>query len=169
MGPFHSVRLRNIPWIGVALHPLERRLQLLREFTFHHGKITPHFENVAHRFIAHRANVHARAARGTSPHCFFRNQIQHRFIRAAARIEVITFIDFQRGGRQKFSCVISRTNFLAAEAHDARIRIHHLFPAQILDRCRAELLDGLVVEIDVVQLAHRTALRFHPNVQRREE
>ena len=81
-------------------------------------------------------------------------------------IQVIAFIDLQRGRGKHLAGVIRRANFLAAETHDAGVAVHDLFPAQVFHRRRAELFNGLVIEIDVTQLPDGFAFGFQRKIDR---
>ena len=82
---------------------------------------------------------------------------------------MIAFVDFQRGGTEQFAGVVRGADLLTAEAHDTGVTVHDLFPAQVFHLRRAELLDGLVVEINVTQLPDGFAFGLQREIDRREE
>ena len=56
---------------GVALHAAEGCLKLLWEGILIQHQCPADIQDVAHRLIAHRADIHTGAAGGAGPDCFF--------------------------------------------------------------------------------------------------
>src|SRR5215213_11884561 len=79
-------------------------------------------------------------------------------------IQVIALIDLQGGGGKHLARTVGRADLLAPEAHDAGISVRDLFPTQVFHRRRAELFNGLVIEINKIQFTNGSAFGLQREV-----
>lgn len=167
--PFHAVRLGDVPGVQVALHAAQGRLELLGEGGFHHGEIAADVEDVAHRFVVDRADVHAGTAGSARPDRLGGDEVHQVGVHGVGVVHVVALVDLEGGGAEQLAGVVGGADLLAAVAHDAGVAVEHLLPAEVLELCRAELLDGLVLDVDIAQLADGFARRLEGIVERGEE